>query len=103
MKDIIKTCVKLYIDDVELNLYVKEDLKREEGVLKNFGNIEITDGRLETKPIFWDGIDFFLKCDKKTFKKECKEELVAADYDWRKVYKIIKTLLKRAKKLKIIE
>jgi hypothetical protein len=36
----------------------------------------------------------------KTFKKECKKELVEAEYDWKEVYKIIKSLLKRAKKTK---
>lgn len=99
----IQTYIQFYIEDVQLNLCVTKDLKPQEGNLKNFGYFEITDGSLETKPLFWDNVDFFLECDKKAFKDECKKELVKAGYDWKEIYKIIKTLLKRAKKLKIIE
>lgn len=99
----IQTYIQFYFEDVQLNLCITADLKRQEGNLKNFGYFEITDGRLEHKPLFWDNIDFFLECNKSGFKDECKKELVEAGYEWKEIYKIIKTLLKRAKKLKIIE
>lgn len=102
-KEDIQTSVKFYLKDVELNLYVTDDLKKQEGCLQNYGYIEINDGSIGAESVFWDGIGFFLRCDKKTFKKECKKDLVAIDYDWKDVYKTIKILLKRAKKLKIIE
>ena len=98
----ISTYIQLYKDDVELNLGVNEDLTAKEGVLKNWGFIQITDGSLDTKPIFWDGIDFFLSCGKKEFKRECKQQLKDAGYNWKEVYKTIKELLNRAKELKII-
>jgi len=94
--------VKLYLDDVELNLSVKEDLTLQDGILKNFGYIEITNGDVETKPIFWDSINFFLSCGKKEFKKQCKPELKEQGYDWKETYTKIKQLLKRAKKLNIL-
>lgn len=98
----ISTYIQLFKDDVELNLGVNEDLTAKDGVLKNWGYIQITDGSLDTKPLFWDNTDFFLNCGKKEFKEDCKEELKERGYDWREIYKTIKTLLKRAKKLKII-
>jgi hypothetical protein len=98
----IRTHIQLFKDDVELNMTVNEDLTAIEGNLKNWGFIEITDGHLETESLFWDNIDFFLSCGKKEFKEECKEELIKAGYNWREIYKTIKQLLKRAKKLKII-
>jgi hypothetical protein len=87
-----------------LNLSVTDDLKKHEGGLRNYGYIEINDGRtIGAESVFFDGIDFFLRCNKKVFKKKCKKELLVAQYDWKEIYKIIKILLKRAKKLKIIE
>ena len=98
----INTYIQFYCEDVELNLSVKDDLSAQDGVLKNFGHIQITDGSLDTKPIFWDGIDFFLSCGKKGFKKECKKELKEARYNWKGIYYINKQLLNRTKGLKII-
>lgn len=92
--------IQFYCKDAELNLSVKDDLSKQDGVLKNFGDIQITDGRLDTKPIFWDNIDFFISCNKKEFKKECKKELKEAGYDWKEYYNIIKSLLDKAKQVK---
>lgn len=99
----IHTEISLNLNDVELNISVKEDLTALDGVLKNWGFIRITDGCLDTKPIFWDGLDYFTSCGKKQFKKECKEELKNAGYEWREIYKIIKSLLRRAEKLNILD
>jgi hypothetical protein len=104
MENKIGTYVRLYLNDIELNINVKEDLGRYEKdeALHQFGYIEITDGRIEDKPLFYDNLTFFIECDKKEFKKECKTELKEKERNWKEVYKDIKTLLKRAKKLNII-
>jgi hypothetical protein len=98
----INTYVQFYKGDVELNISVKSDLTLQEGNLKNFGYFEITDGSLGKKSIFWDSVDFFLDCSKKEFKEVCKEQLEEAGYNWKEVYDTIQSLLKRAKKLKLI-
>lgn len=98
----IHTFIELYKDDVEFNLSVKDGLTAQDGNLKNFGYIQITDGSIDTKPIFWDGITFFLSCGKKEFKKECKKELKEKGYNWKEIYTTIKELLNRAVELKIL-
>jgi hypothetical protein len=104
MENKIGTFVRLYLNDIELTINVKEDLCRyeEDEALHQFGYFEITDGRTEDKPLFWDNLTFFLECGKKEFKKECKEELKEKGYNWKEAYRDIKILLKRAKKLNII-
>lgn len=48
MKDYnITTYVQLYLEDVELNISVKNDLSKQDSNLKNFGFIQITNGSLE--------------------------------------------------------
>jgi hypothetical protein len=104
MENKINTYVQLYLDDVELNISVKSNLKRyeEEESLHHFGYIQITDGALGDKPIFWDNLDFFISAGKKEFKEECKKELEKKGYNWKETYKTIKALLKRAKKLNLL-
>lgn len=104
MTDKINTYIQFYLDDIELNISVKEDLTGylENEPLHQCGFIQITDGKLEDRPIFWDNVSYFIDCRKKEFKEECKKELQEKGYDWKQTYKQIKTLLKRAKKLNII-
>jgi hypothetical protein len=104
MENKISTYVQLYLNDIELTIDVKEDLGRyeEDEVLHQAGHFQITDGRIEDKPLFWDNLTFFIECGKKEFKAECKTELKEKGYNWKETYKDIKTLLKRAKKLNII-
>lgn len=102
MKEKIQTYVQLYSNNVELNLSVTDDLKCQEGNLKNFGHISITSGSIGEKGIFWDVIEYFLEVDFKTYKKDCKKELNKAGYDVKQTFKDIKRLLKRAKKLKLL-
>lgn len=99
----ITTYVQFYLEDVELNISVKNDLSRQEDKLKNFGFIQITDGHIDTEPLFWDNLDFFISAGKKEFKEECKSDLKEKGYKWRKTYKQIKALLKRAEKLNLIK
>lgn len=101
-KDNIHTNVQFYLDDIELNISVKNDLSAQDGGLKNFGFIQITDGGLDTESIFWDNLSFFLDCSKKEFKKECKKELKKAGYNWKEIYATVKELLNRAVELKIL-
>lgn len=98
----IQTYVQFYLEDVELNISVKNDLSRQEDKLKNFGFIQITDWHVNTKPLFWDNLNFFILAGKKEFKEECKSDLKEKGYDWIKTYKQIKTLLKQAEELNLI-
>ena len=104
MKDKVNISAQFYLNDIELNISVKEDMsKHEKGEpLHRFGHIQITDGTIDDKPIFWDGIPFFIECGKKEFKKECGKDLKKKGYEWKETYKIIKKLLKTAKKLNVI-
>jgi len=103
-KDDIQTYIQFYLDEVELNISVKADLTghKENEPLHNFGFFEITNGGIEEKPIFWDGVDWTLKVGKKEFKANFKKELEEKGLNWRETYKAVKTLLKRAKKLNLI-
>ncbi len=100
----ISSHVQLYLNDIELSISVKEDLSgyKDFEPLYQFGHFQITDGTIEDKPLFWDGISFFIACGKKEFKKECKKELKEKGYNWKETYRDIKSLLKRAKKLKLL-
>jgi hypothetical protein len=100
----IQTYVQLYLNDIELSIAVKENLSgyKENEALYQFGHIQITDGSIEDKPLFWDNVCFFTECGKKEFKEECKTELKEKGYDWKETYRDIKILLKRAKKLKLL-
>lgn len=103
-KDDVQTYIQFYLDEVELNISVKDDLSghKEGEPLHNFGYFEISGGNIGEKPIFWDGIEWTLKVGKKEFKKEFKQELQEKNLNWKDIYKKVKTLLKRAKKLNLI-
>jgi len=100
----ISSYVQLYLNDIELNIAVKEDLSgyKDFEPLYQFGHFQITDGRVEDKPLFWDNLTFFLECGKKEFKEECKKELKEKERNWKETFREIKILLKRAKKLKLL-
>jgi len=104
MKDKINTNIQFYLEDIELNISVKGNLTKhlENEPIHNYGFIQITNGGLDDKPLFWDNVSFFISAGKKEFKEECKKELQEKGYDWKEVYKQIKTLLKRAKKLDLL-
>lgn len=107
MKDKINTYVQFYLNNVELNLSVKDDLKRQDDRLKNFGFILVSDGMKDSKECFWDGIDWFIKTvlvddNYQEFRKDCREELKQANFKCKQTYKDIKKLLKRAQKLNLI-
>ncbi len=99
----IHTNLELYLDSVYLNLSLTEDLKPNEGNLKNFGYIKVTNGDIEEDNCFWDNISFFIKCGEEEFRKECKQDLKSKGFKIKAAYKTIKKLIKRAKKLNLIE
>lgn len=98
----MQTYVQFFKDDIELSISVTDSLKKQEGNLRLFGHIQITDGKIDDKPIFWDNLSFFLEASKKEFKKECKNQLKEKGYKWKDTYKDIKKLLNHAKKLNLI-
>ena len=103
MKNNIQTYIQFYLDDVELNISVTSKLKKQEGNLKGFGYIQVSSGETNAHECFWDGIEFFKQCDYKTFKEECKGDLEKGEYPVKQTYKAIKKLLKRAKKLNLLQ
>lgn len=93
--------VTLYVEfDNSLTVYTDKDLKADG---KNFGHIEIGGNIKEQDNCFWDNVDFFLRADKKAFKKECAKELKKKGFKVGETYKNIKTLLDRAIELGILK
>lgn len=65
--------VTLRENDVALTVYVNDDFSADG---KNFGYIEISDGYINKKTVFWDNLEYFFKIGKKknkSIKKELKE------------------------------
>lgn len=102
MKTKINTYVQLYLNNVELNIAVTKGLKGEKDRLKNFGWFEISDGTTDGETCSWDNLSFFNDVSFEFFKNECKDDLKRCGFSPKKVYKDINKLLKRAKKLKLI-
>jgi hypothetical protein len=105
----VQTYIQFYSGDVELNISVKDDLTKhlENESLHHFGYFQITNGDLDDKPIFWDNISWTSKvCNnkrgRKEFKKELKEQLKEKGYNWKEIYKQVKTVLDRAQKLNLL-
>lgn len=97
----IHTNVEFWLNSTTLSVAVTEDLKKEDGNLKNFGYIKIHDGRLDTEEVFWDNLKWFFEINKDK-KKEIKKELKDKGQYYRGVVKDIKVLIKRAKELDLI-
>ena len=105
MKNKINTYIQFYLDEIELNISIKDDLTgySENEPLYNFGYIQVSTGHINDEDCFWDNLDFFISAGKKEFKEECKKELQQKGFeDWKGIYNKIKILLKRAKKLNLI-
>lgn len=102
MKTKIGTYVQLYLNNVELNIAVQEDLKGETDRLKNYGWFEISDGSINGETCSWDNLQFFFNLSLKDFKKECGEDLKRCGFGAKKTWKGINKLLKRAIKLKLL-
>lgn len=100
--DNIRTYVQFFLDEVELNISVTDKLKKQEGILKAFGHIQVSSGSINAHECFWDNLHYFQNCDYKEFKEECKKDLDKGDFSVKQTYKTIKKLLKRAEKLNIL-
>lgn len=85
-------------NNVALTVYVKDDLSVDGS---NFGYIEIHDGSLDTRPVFWDNLHYFFEiCSKK--KKSIKDELKGNNEFYSGVVRDIKKVFKKAFELGII-
>lgn len=102
MKEKIQSYVQLMSGNVELNLCVKDNLKKSDGNLANFAYFQVTDGGVDSQNCFWDCIPFFFQISFADFKKECGKELKEKGYPVEETYKDVKRLLKRAKKLNLL-
>jgi len=97
----IYTEVQFKVNNVTLNITVTKDLKKETGNLKNFGYIQIHDGRVDTEGVFWDNLEWLFEINKDK-KKEIKEELKEKGQYYKGVVKDIKRLIERAKELDLL-
>lgn len=103
MKEKINTNIEMYLGDVTLLISVTKNLKREEGNLKNFGHIQVSNGMLgEITSCFWDNLEFFYNISVKKFKEDCGEKLRKGSFGVEETRKNIKRLLNRAFKLGIL-
>lgn len=103
-KEKIYQDIEFYLNEVKLSISVNDKLKKQDGNLLGFGYIEISNGmKNEEHSCFWDGLQFFISCDYKTFKEECSDDLKKGGFENKKeIFKTIKRLLKKANKLKLI-
>lgn len=101
-KESINMYIEMHLGDVELNILVTKDLKKQDGVLFNFGHIEVNSGHINGNNCFWDNLNFFLSASFSDFKEECAEELKSKGFPVKETYKNLKRLLKRAKKLNLL-
>ena len=85
-------------NDVALTVFVNDDLSRDD---KCFGYLEIHDGFLDTKPVFWDNLPYFFNIGAKK-KKSIKYELKENNGFYPGVVKDIKKVFKKAFELGII-
>lgn len=102
MKKEIITEVKLTKGNVTLGINVSEDLKLcKNEKAENCGYIQVTDGYIDSKEVFWDNINWFLHIDDEK-KKEIVEELKEKGQHYKGVIKDIKSVVKRALKLNLL-
>lgn len=97
----IYTEVQFKVNNATLNITVTKDLKKETGNLKNFGYIQIHDGRVDTEGVFWDNLVYFFEIDE-VKKKDIKKELKKKGQYYKGVIKDIKRLIERAKELDLL-
>ena len=85
----------VYIENINIKLSV--DLDDFSSPNNNSGYIEITSVNTSNKnSCFWDNLDFFIYNNKKTIKKECKQELIDKNLYVKEIFKAIETLINAA-------
>lgn len=85
----------IYIEHINIKLSIDLD---------EFSNPENNSGYIKIKSIissnknycFWDNLDFFIYNNKKTIKKECKQELIDKNLYVEEIFDIIKKLTNTA-------
>lgn len=92
------TEVTLRENDTALTVYVNDDFTADG---YNFGYIEIHDGSIYTKAVFWDNLSYFFKIDKEK-KKSIKQDLKVAEQFYPGVVSDIKKLIKKAFEVEIL-
>lgn len=102
MKEKIQTYVQLYLKSISLYICVEDNLKPKEGNLKNFGWFEVSDVSRHGETFHWDKLNFFNDMSYIQFKSECTEDILKAGLKVKPTFKIITKLIKRAKKLKLL-
>ena len=82
----------IYIEDINVKLSI--DLDEFSNPNNNEGYIEITSVNISNKnSCFWDNLDFFIYNNKKTIKKECKQELIDKNFYVNEIFKAIEKLI----------
>ena len=82
----------IYIEDINVKLSI--DLDEFSNPNDNEGYIEITSNINSNKNYcFWDNLDFFIYNNKKTIKKECKQELIDKNLYVKEIFKAIENLI----------
>ena len=85
----------VYIEDINVKLSI--DLDDFSNSKDNNGYIEITSVMNSNKnSCFWDNLDFFIYNNKKTIKKECKQELIDKNLYVKEIFKAIENLINAA-------
>ena len=89
---------KIYDIDIEdINVKLSIDLDDFSNPNNNSGYIEITSVITSNKnSCFWDNLDFFIYNNKKTIKKECKQELIDKNLYVKEIFKVIENLINTA-------
>ena len=95
---------KIYDIDIEdINVKLSIDLDEFSNPNDNEGYIEITSINASNKNFcFWDNLDFFIYNNKKTIKKECKQELIDKNLYVKEIFKAIEKLINVAISEKIL-
>ena len=82
----------VYIENINIKLSV--DLDDFSSPNNNSGYIEITSVNTSNKnSCFWDNLDFFIYNNKKTIKKDCKQELIDKKFYVKEIFKVIENLI----------
>ena len=86
---------KIYDIDIEdINVKLSIDLDDFSNPNNNSGYIEITSVITSNKnSCFWDNLDFFIYNNRKTIKKECKQELIDKNLYVKEIFKAIEKLI----------
>ena len=86
---------KIYDIDIEdINVKLSIDLDEFSNPENNRGYIKIKSNISSNKNYcFWDNLDFFIYNNKKTIKKECKQELIDKNLYVKQVFKAIENLI----------